>query len=90
MEPIKFKESNITFAENQKEYKDLPAYKDNGIEGIIISCWKMNFKERIIILFTGKIWLWLWSFNKPLTPSLLETKNPFKGNKKGMKNENQT
>lgn len=69
MKPIKFKEQNITFAENQPEYQPLPAFKDR--DGVVISCWQMSFKERMKVLFTGKIWLLLMSFNKPLTPSLI-------------------
>lgn len=70
MEPIKFKGHNVVFAENQPEYKPLPAFKSDGPEGAVVSCWKLSFRERIKILFTGKLWLSLWSFHQPLTPSL--------------------
>ena len=66
MKPIKFKEQNCTFAENQPEYLPLPAFKDEN--GVVICCWKLSFRERIKILFTGNMWLSLLSFNKPLTP----------------------
>lgn len=69
MKPIKFKHQNVVFAENQDEYLNLPALKLDS--GEVISCWKMSFKERLTVLFTGKVWLSLLSFNKPLTPSLL-------------------
>ena len=72
MKPIKFKEQNCIYAENQPEYLPLPAHKDE--KGIVISCWKMTFLERLIALFTGKIWLSLMSFNKPLTPSKMSVK----------------
>jgi len=74
MKPIKFKEQNCTYAENQKEYQPLPALKIKGKEGFVVSCWKMTLWERIRVLFTGKIWLSLMSFNKTLTPSLLSAK----------------
>ena len=74
MKPIKFKEVNITYAKDQPEYQPLPAFKNNSPEGEIISCWHMSFKERIRVLFTGRIWLELLSFNKPLTPSFMTTK----------------
>lgn len=70
MKPIQFPEANITFAKDQPEYQPLPAFKDPGPEGAVVSCWQLTFKERIKILFTGKLWLSLWSFHKPLTPSL--------------------
>ena len=70
MTPIKFPEANVTFAKDQPEYQPLPAFRDPGPEGAVVSCWQLSFKERIKILFTGKLWLSLWSFHKPLTPSL--------------------
>ena len=69
MRPIKFKEQNITFAENQPEYLPLPAFKNNSPQGEVISCWKLSFAERLKLLITGKLWVSLLSFNKPLTPS---------------------
>lgn len=74
MKPIKFKECNVTFAKDQPEYNQLPAFKDNGPEGEVVTCWKLTFKERLRILFKGKVWLCLLSFNQPLTPSFMTTK----------------
>lgn len=71
MKPTKFKYQNIVFAENQPEYQSLPALKLDTPQGEVISCWKLSFKERIKILFTGRMWVSLMSFNKPLTPSYL-------------------
>lgn len=71
MKPIKFKHHNVVYAENQPEYSPLPALKLEGSEGHVVTCWKMTFKERIKVLFTGKVWLNLMSFNKPLTPSYM-------------------
>jgi len=71
MKPIEFKDRNVVFAKDQTEYEPLPALRLNTPEGEVISCWKMSFKERIKVLFTGRIWLSLMSFNKPLTPSYL-------------------
>jgi hypothetical protein len=74
MKAIKFKHQNIVFAENQPEYQQLPALKLDTKEGQVISCWKLNFLERVIILFTGKMWVSLMTFNKPLTPTFLSVK----------------
>lgn len=71
MKPIKFKEANRDFAKGQPEYKPLPALKLDGEDGHVISCWKANIFERICILITGKVWLNLMTFNKPLTPSYI-------------------
>lgn len=74
MTPKKFKESNITFAENQPEYMPLPALKQSNPEGEVITCWNLSFKERLRVLFKGEIWLCLLTFNKPLTPTFITTK----------------
>ena len=74
MKPIKFKEQNCTFAENQPEYIPLPAFKVDESEGRVIFCEYLTIKERLRVLFTGKIWCSLMIFNKPLTPSHFTTK----------------
>lgn len=71
MKPIPFKHQNVVFAKDQPEYIPLPALKLDTDEGEVISCWKMSFKDRIKVLITGKVWLSLVTFNKPLTPSYL-------------------
>jgi len=71
MEPKKFKESNVVFAENQEEYTPLPAFKDES--GIVVSCWNLSFRERLRLLFTGSLWVSMMTFNQPLTPMFLTT-----------------
>lgn len=74
MKPIEFPEANVTFAKDQPEYQPLPAFKNQSPEGEVISCWQLSFVERMRILFTGKLWVSLMTFNKPLTPSFFTTK----------------
>ena len=69
MKPIPFKEQNITFAENQEDYLPLPAFKNDSAMGEVISCWELSIKERLKILFSGKLWVSMAMFGKPLTPS---------------------
>lgn len=69
MKPSKFPEQNVVFAEDQPEYLPLPAFKNDSPQGEVISCWKLSFRERLIILFKGYLWVQLLTFNKPLTPS---------------------
>lgn len=63
MKPIKFKDSNHVFKNRafrpltitgKGEVKDLPAFTD-GLH--CMSCWKMNFKEKLIALLFGRVWL---------------------------------
>lgn len=74
MKPVKFKGQNTVFAENQPEYTPLPALRLDTDDGQVVTCWEMSFSERIRVLFTGRVWVSLLSFNKPLTPSFLSTK----------------
>ena len=66
MKAIDFSLSNTKYAENQDEYLTLPAHKSK--DGIVTSCWKATLIERFKFLFTGKIWLSVMTFNKPLQP----------------------
>ena len=68
MKPISFPESNATYAKDQPEYLPLPVFKANTPQGECVSCWKLSFIERLRILFTGKLWVSMLTFNKPLTP----------------------
>ena len=74
MKPIEFEEQNTVFAKDQPEYLPLPAFRDDSPEGDVISCWQLSFRERFRILFTGKLWVSLRMFGKPLTPSFFTTK----------------
>lgn len=71
MKPVEFKHQNIVFAKDQPEYQPLPALRIDSPYGEVVSCWKLSLKERIKVVFTGRVWLSLMSFNKPLTPSYL-------------------
>lgn len=74
MQPIKFAESNCTYAENQPEYLPLPVFK--ATDGTVVSCWKLSWRERIKILFTGKMWSFVLTFNQPLQPQLMQIEKP--------------
>ena len=76
MKPITFKEKNVVFAENQPEYLPLPAFKDSGEQGHVITCWKFTFRERLRILFGKNLWFSTLTFHKPLQPIHLTTDKP--------------
>jgi len=69
MTPVKFPESNVTFAKDQPEYKPLVGYLNPSDKGEFIFCMKLTLWERVKILFKGHLWVQLLTFNKPLTPS---------------------
>jgi hypothetical protein len=78
MKLIKFPEHNVVYAENQPPYVPLPAHKFGDSRGTIICCWKLSWRERLKVLFTGLIWHHILAFNHPLQPQLLEVDKPFK------------
>lgn len=71
MIPIKFKGSNVVFAENQPEYQPLPALVVG--DGSVITCWELTDEEIENIIETKVIWLKQLTFNKPLQPVMLTT-----------------
>lgn len=68
MNAIEFEDANVRVAENQEEYLTLPALRFNDDNGTMITCWKLPFKERVKLLFTGIIWMSELTFGSPITP----------------------
>lgn len=75
MEPKIFDQCNTLFAEGQKGYLQLPAFRSD--DGQVVTCWKLSDEELKQIAETGEIWLHVLTFGKPLQPVLLTTENPF-------------
>lgn len=77
MELISFPEQTTTIAEDQPEYLPLPAHVfSDSEEGRIACCWRLTFKERLIVLFSGVIWHEVLTFRKSLQPQKLSTCKP--------------
>lgn len=72
MKPIEFPEHNKVIAKDQPEYQPLPVYyAKESVNGEMVSCWKLTWRERFKILWTGKMWSCLWGFHRPLAPQRL-------------------
>jgi hypothetical protein len=64
VKPIHFPEANSTLPGGPAaryvtafDVGDLPVHRSGGK---VISCWKaVHFRERLRILFTGRVWLWV-------------------------------
>lgn len=63
----------IVFAKDQPQYGPVPAVM---FEARVITRWKLSWKERFKLLFTGNLWLTLLTFGQPLQPILLEVDSP--------------
>jgi len=75
MESIKFKEVNVEFAGDRPGYKKLSAFYDKTqTEGVVLTCYKFSFAERLRVLFRGRLWLSVMTFNSPLQPQFPSTK----------------
>lgn len=73
MELIEFPEQTLLIAKDQPQYRPMPAYRQpRDPEGRVICCWQLTWRERLKLLFTGKIWHHILTFRQPLQPQLLE------------------
>lgn len=74
MKLIKFREQTTVFAKHQNQYLPLPAHYT--LDGTVTCCWELSFKERLRLLFTGKIWHQILTFNSALQPQALMIDKP--------------
>ena len=74
MTPIAFAEQTTVLAKNQREYIPLPFFRD---ETQCISCWRLSWWERLMLLWTGKLWLRQLTFGDLLQPQLPQVEHPF-------------
>jgi len=75
MKPTEFPQQTHILAKDQPQYLPLPVYWN--LEGELLSCWKLTLRERIRLLFTGRLWLWQLTFGDPLQPQRPQVENPF-------------
>ena len=76
MKLTEFPEQSVVFAKNQAEYQPLPAYRFNDAQGRIACCWILTWPERFKVLFSGKLWHQVLTFDQPLQPQLLTVEKP--------------
>ncbi|MBQ3765872.1 MAG: hypothetical protein II874_03960 [Bacteroidales bacterium] len=67
MENVKFEGCNTVYGADQPEYKPLHAQRTGNVT---ITCYRLSFKERVKLLFTGLLWLGQMNFGQPLQPQL--------------------
>jgi len=77
MKLIEFPEQTVVIAKNQPEYLPMPAHIDSSRpEYETTICWKLSWKERLSILFSGVIWHQVWTLGKSMQPQRLATQKP--------------
>ncbi len=75
MRPVTFPEQNVVFVPPkgmEGQCGNLPAFKG---EGQVISCWRLTFWERLLLLFTGRLWFSVIGDDQP--PIWLGVHTPF-------------
>lgn len=72
MKPIEFKEVNVVYGKDQKDYIPLPALKFK--DGTMVTCWKLSWRELLRIVWKRKVWVSVLTFNQPLQPLYITTK----------------
>ena len=66
-----------TFAKDQPDYMQLPSWK--GPDGMVVTRWRLTFRERLRLFLTGDLWLSVLTFNQPLQPVKMTTHCPIMG-----------
>jgi len=56
------------FAKGQEQYTTLPAWKSGDEFGTVLSRWRLTWWERLKLLCTGDLYVWLLTFDMPLQP----------------------
>lgn len=66
-----------TFAKDQPEYNPLPSWRSE--DGTVVTRWHLSWKDRLLVLFGGSIWLTVLTFNQKLQPVKLTSACPIQG-----------
>lgn len=75
MIPIEFPEQTMVWAKDQPPYLPLPAFVN---ERETISLWRLSWRERFTLLFTGHLWLRQHNFGEALQPQCPTLQHPFR------------
>lgn len=70
MKNVKFPACNTIIGAGQPEYIPLDAFSDGRVT---VTCYRLSFRERLNILFLGRLWLGQMNFGEPLQPQLPTT-----------------
>jgi len=70
-----FEHLEIVLAKNQPEFDPLPALPVDDAQKVITR-WRFSWRERLQVLFRGDLYLWIWTFQRPVQPVALEVIRP--------------
>ena len=81
MKPVDFSGSNFTFSRFASEYDEPTPMR--MVEDTAFICFKMTWREKLKVLFTGKIWVEYQRVKRPINGVLPSVNNPIKKQKNG-------
>ena len=76
MKTIPFKGCNVEVAADQPEYNSMPGMVYGDPSGTKLFCWQLTCKERIKILFTGRLWQYMLCFDQYQQPQRMTVDEP--------------
>lgn len=65
---VEFPEQSTVIAKDQPEYRPLPALMVEDSTGTMITCWHFTLRDRLKVLFGGKLWCSVWTFDTAISP----------------------
>jgi hypothetical protein len=74
LKPI-VKPREIVYAKDQPEYVPLPALVSDD-DGVVTTRWSLTWRERIVLLFGGNLYLQVLTFHRRLQPVKLMVDEP--------------
>ena len=76
MKPVEFEGQTLVIAKDQPQYQPLPAFQHFDKSGRVTFCWRLTWRERLKLLFTGTLWHQVLTFEQPLQPQKLLVDKP--------------
>ena len=64
----------VVYAKDQPEYLPLPTRRTP--DGEVVTCWKLNWRARLSVMFGANFYLTMLTFNRPLTPVRVSVDKP--------------
>ena len=78
MKPIDFTGSNSDLGAAESDGgQSVPAFVNAGME--VTTCWKLSWRERLIVLLAGRVWLVSCTMGADIQPQVLSVGRPDEG-----------
>jgi|HubBroStandDraft_6_1064221.scaffolds.fasta_scaffold542936_2 hypothetical protein len=58
----------IVIGKDQEEYLPLPCLRSSDTTGLTTMRWRLSWKERLCLLWTGNLYIQVLTFHKPMQP----------------------